>query len=221
MSIAIVGAGGHGRVALECLELSCGIADEVVFYDDRWEHLGAVDGVPVFGPVESLASDARFERVFVGIGDNRARRRISLLLERGGKTFLTIRHPKTTISPRAVIGEGTITVAGTVVNRDARVGRDVILNTVCSIGHDCVVDDYAQVSPGVNLGGACVVGEGAFLGVGVKVVPEARIGAWSIVGAGSVVLGDLPERSLCVGAPAKVVRPLREDELPELGGSAG
>ena len=140
MSIAIVGAGGHGRVALECLELSCGIADEVVFYDDRWEHLGAIDDVPVYGPVDDLATDGRFDRVFVGVGDNVARRRISLLLERAAKTFLTIRHPKTTISPRAAIGEGTIVVAGTVVNRDARVGFGAILNTVCSVGHDCVVE---------------------------------------------------------------------------------
>ena len=221
MSIAIVGAGGHGRVALECLELSCGIAEGVAFYDDRWEGLAAVDGLPIYGPVDDLATDARFDRVFVGVGDNRARRRISLLLARAGKTSLTIRHPRTTISPRAAIGEGSIAVAGTVVNRDACVGRDVILNTICSIGHDCVVDDYAQVSPGVNLGGACVVGEGAFLGVGVKVVTEARIGAWSIVGAGTVVLGDLPERSFCVGVPAKVVRPLREDELPGMDGSSG
>ena len=221
MGIAIVGAGGHGRVAFECLELSCETTEEVAFYDDRWERLSAVDGVPVFGPVESLAINAHFDRVFVGVGDNVARRRISLLLARAGKTFLTIRHPKTTISPRAAIGEGTIVVAGTVVNRDARVGFGAILNTVCSVGHDCVVEDYAQISPGVNLGGACVIGEGAFLGIGVRVVPEARIGAWSIVGAGSVVLGDLPERSFCVGVPVKVVRPLREDELPGMDGSSG
>lgn len=214
MGIAIVGAGGHGRVALECLQLSTGSLGDVVFFDDRWEEMKGIGDVSVLGPVTSLASDNRFESVFVGIGSNLARRRIMLELAVAGKQILTIVHPHTAISHRAHLQEGTIAIAGTVVNREARVGRGVILNTLCSVGHDCIVDDFAQISPGVNLGGAAVIGEGAFLGIGAKVVPQARIGAWSVVGAGSVVLDDLPGASYCYGTPARVIRHLRPDELP-------
>lgn len=214
MGIAIVGAGGHGRVAQECLELSSGIEGEIAFFDDGWKSMSSIGTAPVFGPVAKLAEDERFERVFVGIGDNRARRRITRMLTRAGKSFLTILHPRIILSPRAIVGGGTIAVAGAVINRDARVGDGVILNTLCSVGHDCVVEDFAQVSPGVNLGGACVLEEGVFLGLGTKVAPCVRVGAWTIVGAGSVVLSDLPARSFCVGVPAKVVRPLRDDEVP-------
>ena len=131
--------------------------------------------------------------------------------------LLTIIHPHTAISPQSTLGEGTIAVAGSVVNAGARVGRCAILNTLSSVGHDCVVEDYAQIAPGVNLGGGSVIGEGAFLGIGAKVGPLARIGAWSVVGAGSVVLKDLPARSYCCGTPARVVRMLTADELPADG----
>jgi len=125
------------------------------------------------------------------------------------------------ISPRATLQEGVIAIPGTVVNRDARVGRGVILNTLCSVGHDCSIGDFAQIAPGVNLGGAAVIGEGVFLGIGTKVVPEAQVGAWSIVGAGSVVLNDLPGGAFCHGSPARVIRPLRADELPfDIGSSS-
>jgi len=214
MGIAIVGAGGHGRVALECLELSRGSLGDIAFFDDRWKEIESVEGVPIFGPVSSLFEDDRFENVFVAIGDNLARRRIMNELDSRGKQILTIVHPHNAISPRASLSEGAISIAGVVVNRGARVGRGAILNTLCSVGHDCLVGDFAQVSPGVNLGGAAVIGEGAFLGIGTKVVPEARVGAWSIVGAGSVVLDDLPSGSFCHGSPARAVRRLRPDELP-------
>ncbi len=214
MGIAIVGAGGHGRVALECLELATGTLNDVAFFDDRWEKLGSIEDVPVFGPIASLARDERFEKVFVAIGSNVVRERVLRELAIAGKQILTIVHPHTMISPRAHLQQGTIAIAGTVVNRDAQVGRGVILNTLCSVGHDCILEDFAQVAPGVNLGGAAVIGVGVFLGIGTKVVPEAKIGAWSIVGAGSVVTSDLPSGSFCHGSPARVIRQLRPDELP-------
>jgi len=214
MGIAIVGAGGHGRVALECLELSKGSLGNVAFFDDRWREIESVEDVPVLGPVSSLVNDDQFETVFVAIGNNLARRRIMNELVSRGKRTLTIVHPHTMISPRAHLQDAVIAIAGTVVNRGAQVGRGVILNTLCSVGHDCRVADFAQISPGVNLGGAAIIGEGVCLGIGTKVVPQAQVGAWSIVGAGSVVTRDLPGGTFCHGAPARVIRQLRPDELP-------
>lgn len=214
MGTAIVGAGGHGRVALECLELAKGALNNVAFFDDRWEEIESIEDVPILGPIASLAQNERFESVFVAIGSNVVRQRVFHELAIADKQFLTIVHPHAMISPRAILQEGVIAIAGTVVNRGAQVGRGVILNTLCSVGHDCILRDFAQIAPGVNLGGAAIIGEGVSLGIGTKVVPEAQIGAWSVVGAGSVVLDDLPGGSLCHGVPARVIRHLRPDELP-------
>lgn len=214
MWIAIAGAGGHGRVALDCFRVGSGDDVDLAFFDDRWVEVREVDGVEVVGPLEALYEAAKWDWVFVAVGDNATRQRIAEDLVRRGRRLVTIVHPHTAISPRATIGEGTIAVAGSVVNAGARVGRCVILNTLSSVGHDCVVEDFAQIASGVNVGGGAVIECGAFLGIGAKVVPLARIGAWSVVGAGSVVLGDLPARSFCHGTPARVVRPLTLEELP-------
>ena len=214
MRIAIAGAGGHARVAVDCLRLQKGVNLVLALFDDRWAEVHDVDGAPVLGPMDALLEAHDWREVFVAIGDNATRQRIAERLIADRRTLVTIIHPHTALSPRAEVAEGTIAVAGSIANAGARVGRCVILNTLSSVGHDCVVEDYAQIAPGVNLGGGAVIERGAFLGIGAKVAPLVRVGAWSVVGAGSVVLGDLPPRSFCYGTPARVVRPLTDNELP-------
>ena len=51
-----------------------------------------------------------------------------------------------------------------------------------------------------------VIEDGAWLGENVVVCPGVRIGKGAVIGANSVVLRDVPARSLAVGAPATVVR---------------
>jgi acetyltransferase-like isoleucine patch superfamily enzyme len=50
------------------------------------------------------------------------------------------------------------------------------------------------------------IGAGSWLGTGVIVLPGAQIGRNVVVGAGSVVTGTLPDHSVAVGSPARVIR---------------
>lgn len=50
------------------------------------------------------------------------------------------------------------------------------------------------------------IGNGCWLGGGVIVLPGVTIGNGSVIGAGSVVTKDIPENSLAVGNPCRVVR---------------
>ena len=54
--------------------------------------------------------------------------------------------------------------------------------------------------------GGIVIGDDAWLGYGVIVLDGARIGTGAVIGAGSVVTGAIPDQSIAVGTPAKVVR---------------
>jgi acetyltransferase-like isoleucine patch superfamily enzyme len=47
-----------------------------------------------------------------------------------------------------------------------------------------------------------------WLGAGVMVLPDVSIGNNVVVGAGSVITKDIPDNSLAVGSPAKVIRTL-------------
>ncbi len=78
----------------------------------------------------------------------------------------------------------------------------------------CRIADHVHVGHHANLHG-CVVERGAMIGIGAIVLSGARVGAGAIVGAGSVVLEGtrIPPRSLAVGVPAKVVRPVTAQDL--------
>jgi len=51
-----------------------------------------------------------------------------------------------------------------------------------------------------------VIGDRVWLGDGVVVMPGSKIGQGSVIGANSVVIGEVPESCIAVGAPAKIVR---------------
>ena len=214
MSVAIIGAGGHGLVAQECLELMHPEGIQTVFYDDRYPELQSMDGTPVVGTALDACDAAAPRNVFVAIGQNRTRLELTVRLLRAGKTLPTIVHPSCIVSPNCCMEAGSIVISGSAVNRGARIGRGVILNTLSSAGHDSRIGDFAQLGPGVNLGGGAIIGAGAFLGIGAKVVLNVSVGAWTVAGAGSVVLGDLPTRTFCSGTPARLFLDLPPADLP-------
>jgi acetyltransferase-like isoleucine patch superfamily enzyme len=97
-------------------------------------------------------------------------------------------------------------MAGAVVNPGARVGAFCILNTNSSIDHDCILEDYASLAPGVVTGGGVVIGRYTAIGIRATVVHGVRIGEHSVIGAGATVLHDIPDHVVAYGTPARVVR---------------
>lgn len=85
-----------------------------------------------------------------------------------------------------------------------------------SIGVDCTVGHSAILH-------GCTIGDGSLIGMGATVLNRARIGSGCIVGANSLVAEgkEFPDNSLILGSPARVVRPLRAEEVARLRTSAG
>jgi acetyltransferase-like isoleucine patch superfamily enzyme len=50
------------------------------------------------------------------------------------------------------------------------------------------------------------IGDGTFVGMGTVILPNVRIGKKCYIGANSVVISDIPDCSMAVGTPAKVIR---------------
>jgi sugar O-acyltransferase (sialic acid O-acetyltransferase NeuD family) len=203
--VNVIGAGGHAKVVLSLLrDLGCEVAG--VFDDDpaTWNCLLA--GAPVRGPVEQIAQSPRLPTI-IAIGDNAVRHSIAARLD---LDCFTAVHPRAHVDRSAVIGVGTVVMAGAIIQPDARLGRHVIVNTVASIDHDCVVDDFAHIAPGARLAGGVHIETGVLFGVGAVSIPGVRIGSWSTVGAGAAVVADIPANRIAKGIPAK---PLSTHEL--------
>ena len=117
--------------------------------------------------------------------------------------------------PDLTIGDGT-SIAGSVVISAVQsviLGRSVLLAKNVYISDHIHAYDRPNV-PVKDQGVAGIapvqIGDGAWLGQGVVVVPGVTIGAGSVIGANSVVAQDIPEGSLAVGAPARVVRRIED-----------
>ena len=83
--------------------------------------------------------------------------------------------------------------------------------------HATVLEDEVTVGHNVTLHG-CHIERGCLIGMGSIVMDDVRIGAESIVAAGALVSPGtkVPPRSLVIGVPAKVKRPLTDEEVAGL-----
>jgi carbonic anhydrase/acetyltransferase-like protein (isoleucine patch superfamily) len=101
------------------------------------------------------------------------------------------------------LGAGVNVQDGAILHTDT--GYQLVLERDVSIGHQAMLH-------------GCHVGEGSLIGIqavvlnGAKIGKQCLIGAQAFVGEGKVI----PDRSLVLGSPGKVVRTLTEDEAANL-----
>jgi sugar O-acyltransferase (sialic acid O-acetyltransferase NeuD family) len=199
--VVVLGAGGHAKVVVSTLRAQGhGVA---TILDDNPHLWGQqVLGVTIRGPLSLLRSE-RFVSGVIAVGDNATRQRLAQAFQ---VPWLTVIHPAAVVDPSARLGTGTVIMAGAVVQADAVIGDHAIVNTAATVDHGCTLGDFVHCAPGVHLAGDVFIGEGALMGVGSTAIPSVRIGSWVTVGAGSVVIENLPDGVLAVGAPARVRR---------------
>jgi carbonic anhydrase/acetyltransferase-like protein (isoleucine patch superfamily) len=125
---------------------------------------------------------------------------------------------------RVILGENTSVWPGAVIRADSEPitigdGSNVQDNAVLHVdpGVPMTIGRNVTVGHQVMLHG-CTIGDGSLIGIQAIVLNHAVIGESSLVAAGSIVTErkSYPPRSLIMGAPAKVVRELGDDDLAML-----
>ncbi|MDE6824839.1 MAG: sugar O-acetyltransferase [Duncaniella sp.] len=98
-----------------------------------------------------------------------------------------------------ILDEGVVTI-----------GDNVFIGPNCgiyTINHALLPE---QRNVGVMRARPVTIGDNVWLGANVTVLPGVTVGEGCVIGAGSVVTGDLPPFSLCVGNPCRVIRRITE-----------
>ena len=197
--IAVVGAGGHGRVCAEIAKANG--YEEVIFIDDA-----DIPGVTVSGRVCDLGCRTREYDVFVAVGNNKTRKALLDYAEGLGANIATLIHPSAVVSPSASIGRGSVICPGAVVMTGAVLGEGVIVNTGASVDHDSKIGDTVHIAVGARVAGTVTVGDGVFIGAGAVVVNNLSVCADCTIGAGAAVVRDVKESGTYVGVPAKKIK---------------
>lgn len=70
--------------------------------------------------------------------------------------------------------------------------------------------DAERRNQGLEYAYPITVGDNVWIGAGVQVMPKVTIGSNVVIGGGSVVVHDIPDASVAVGNPCRVIRPITD-----------
>ena len=196
--ICLFGASGHGK-AVKNIADSANIEVEV-FIDDNPKRK-FLHKIPVIASHKIASFEAN--KFVISIGNNNLRKTISKKIK---STFAILIHKTATIAPTVNISEGTVVMARTTINADSIIGKHVILNTASIIEHDCNIGNFVHISPNATITGNVTIGEGTHIGAAAVIIPNIIIGKWCVIGAGSVVIEDIPDFSVVVGNPGRIIK---------------
>ena len=210
--LLILGAGGTGREVLDIIDALnvAGAGDYVCggFLDDDPGLWGReIRGLRVHG---ALAQAAEFDGGLVDAlgspGSYAAREGVLAAVSIAPERFETLVHPTAVCSPSSSLGMGSIVYPHVVIGAEAKVGHHVTIMAGAAINHDAAIGDFSIVTGGVNVAGRVRVGRSCYIGSAACLRQDVTVGDGSLIGMGSVVLDDVPAKSVVAGNPARFLR---------------
>ena len=99
-----------------------------------------------------------------------------------------------------VLGEGSNIQEGSVLHTDT--GHQLTIGKRVTVGHQAMLH-------------GCTIGDESLIGMQAILLNGSQVGRHCIIGAGALLTGNtvIPEGSMVLGSPAKVVRPLKPEEI--------
>ena len=82
-----------------------------------------------------------------------------------------------------------------------QIGNNVTISDARILLHDA----STKLALGFSRVGRVVIGDNVFIGADAIILPNVSIGSNVIIGAGTIVSKDIPDNSVCIGAPCRVI----------------
>ena len=224
--IIILGGSGNGLVIAATIERNkigecIGFLNDV---DDIGALLGIKKKIPVIGKTDEITEYLKKD------GD------LSVITAYGGFTnpVATLKRIKeldipperwlTIIDQTAVVSFdyceiGTNCFLGPLVQMSA----NAVIKDHCTllgnsfVGHDSVVGEFCHIASNAVIGSFVNIGSGVHVGLNCTIRENIKIGDNSIIGAGAVIVKDVPENSIVVGNPGRILK-YRDNGLFVRGG---
>lgn len=136
-NLLILGAGGHGQVVKETVELN-GKFNRIEFLDDNSPL--ALDSMESF-----VSYKDNFTHAFVAIGNNEIREQFINKLKASGFIIPTLIHPTAFVSPSSTIDDGCYIGAMAVINANVNVGSGCIFGIGSLVDYDSTIRAFSYV----------------------------------------------------------------------------
>ncbi len=204
--IAIFGTSGFAR---ETMDIALVVGYEQLVFLDKNKGRERIFGYAVFKEEQISTLIKEGYNFIIGIGDNRTREKI--VQNYPHLPYINLIHPTATFGKgqKELIEtkKGNIIAAGVRFTNNIAIGDYCIFNLNCTIGHDCIIEDFVNINPGDNISGNVYLSKGAYIGTNESIIQgqtdnKLMIETNAIVGAGSVVVRGVPPNITVIGVPA-------------------
>jgi len=208
--IAIIGAGDLGQQIAHYI-VTDDIDSVVGYFDDTLERGAVIAGASVLGStkdIKSVYETGSFDALLVGIGYKHLGFKKMIFESNSAIPFATFIHSSVVLDPTAIVESGAVVFPGCILDKNVRLGANVLLNIGCSISHDSIIGDHSFLSPRVAIAGFTTVGTECILGISSTVIDNVKICDGVRLGAGAVAVADLGVSGTYMGIPAKLKKSL-------------
>lgn len=212
--LIILGGSGIGMIAASVAN-DLGMYNTIGFLNDVLpvgSSVGKFNKLPVIGTTDDLPKYLQMKDtlIFVAYVGMQNEKQVYEKLERlniPNDRFATLIHPSAII-PKGFcsIGNGVLMSPLCQLSPDTTIEDNCILLPNSFVGHDSTLRRFAHIATNGVVGANVVVGKAVHIGSNATIREKITVGDFSLVGAGSVVLQDVPENSIVVGNPARLLR---------------
>jgi sugar O-acyltransferase (sialic acid O-acetyltransferase NeuD family) len=188
----LIGGGGHCHSCIDVIEAEGKFKIKGIF--DKEENIGkkilGYEVVATDKDLDKYVTDKNYFLVTVGQIKS-AQLRVTLfdLLKTKKAQIATIVSPRAHISKHSTFGEGSIAMHDVLVNANAQIGMNVILNSKCLIEHDAQIGDHCHISTAAVINGDCHIEKESFVGSNSVLKEGITVKSQSVIPAGSFYRG--------------------------------
>lgn len=216
-NIVIYGASGHGKMVVDII-LKNNNYNLIGFIDSYKPVNTTVYGHKVIGNLDAfsvLIKKFNIEGIVIGIGDNELRLHIykNIIKIAPKIDFVPIIHPSAILAEDVLVPEGSVIMAGAIVNANAKIGKFCILNSKASLGHDSTMKDFSSLASGATVAGNVSIGYCSSISLSASISQGLCIGDHTIVGGCSLVLKSIGNKKLAFGVPINTIKDRTIDTL--------
>lgn len=206
-SLGIFGSSGQAREVLDIAEL---LGYEEIFFIDASEGEEGISGIRIINE-DNIDAMNKISNFIIGVGDGHIRNRIYDKFPK--LNYVNIIHPSVLFgrNQKNLIDKtiGNIICAGVCLTNNTAFGNFNLVNINATVSHDCIIESFVTISPGVNISGNVHIKDCSFIGVGAKILPGKSIDEKlvveknAVIGAGAVVVKNVAVNTVVKGIPAK------------------